>query len=54
MDDVAGGVSLPVDLQSTDVTWSIHVRSLATATMLNLVMADVRAIGVFVRGTVEL
>ena len=33
MDDVAGGVSLPVDLQSTEVTWSIHVRSLATGAM---------------------
>lgn len=30
MDDVAGGVSLPVDLQSIGVIWSIHVRSLTT------------------------
>ena len=36
MDDVAGGVSLPVDLQSTEVTWSIHVRSLATGLTFGL------------------
>ncbi len=33
MVDVAGGVSLPVDLQSTGVIWSIHVRSLTTGAM---------------------
>jgi beta-lactamase class A len=36
VDDVAGGVSLPVDLQSTEVTWSIHVRSLATGLTFGL------------------
>jgi len=36
VDDVAGGVSLPVDLQSTGVTWSIHVRSLATGLTFGL------------------